>query len=254
MININRKAKTVIDIFDAILNKETLDKTDLSYIIEKIVVFDDHIDIKLKADIDALLKLNEEQKPKENTVNFNLGIDKTNSSHYILSHKTRNQRAKIIGVNVISGGDPLEIFTDRDGEIILKKYSPIGELGAFAKEYAESLAKNAGHITCIVDKDQIIAVSGGAKKEFMEKHISSELEKVINNRNTHVADRADSNFVPILEDDNEAIYNHELITPIICEGDVLGAIVMLSDNQKMGEVEGKLAQTAAGFLGKQMEQ
>ena len=83
----------------------------------------------------------------------------------------------------IREGDPLEIFTDRDGEIILKKYSPIGELGAFAKEYAESLAKNAGHITCIVDKDQIIAVSGGTKKEFMEKHISSELEEVINNRN-----------------------------------------------------------------------
>ena len=69
----------------------------------------------------------------------------------------------------IREGDPLEIFTDREGEIILKKYSPIGELGAFAKEYAESLAQTAGHITCIVDKDQIIAVSGGGKKEFFEK-------------------------------------------------------------------------------------
>lgn len=153
----------------------------------------------------------------------------------------------------IREGDPLEIFTDRNGEIILKKYSPIGELGAFAKEYAESLAKNAGHITCIVDKDQIIAVSGGGKKEFMEKHISPELEEVINTRNTHIANRSDSNFVPIIENDSD-IYNHELITPIISEGDVLGAIVMLSDNQSMGEVEGKLAQTAAGFLGKQMEQ
>ena len=76
---------------------------------------------------------------------------------------------------------------------------------------------------------------------------------VINNRNTLIANRNDSNFVPILEDDSES-YNHELITPIICEGDVLGAIVMLSDSQTMGEVEGKLAQTAAGFLGKQMEQ
>lgn len=153
----------------------------------------------------------------------------------------------------IREGDPLEIFTDRNGEIILKKYSPIGELGAFAKEYAESLAKNAGHITCIVDKDQIIAVSGGTKREFMEKHISSELEEVINNRNTLIANRNDSNFVPILEEDSDS-YNHELITPIICEGDVLGAIVMLSDSKSMGEVEGKLAQTAAGFLGKQMEQ
>lgn len=155
----------------------------------------------------------------------------------------------------IREGDPLEIYTDRMGEIILKKYSPIGELGAFAKEYAESLAQNAGKITCIVDKDQIIAVSGGNKKEFMEKHISSELEQVINSRNTHIAERSDNSFVPILADEPEKeLYNHELITPIICEGDVLGAVVMLSDDERMGEVEGKLARTAAGFLGKQMEQ
>ncbi len=97
-------------------------------------------------------------------------------------------------------------------------------------------------------------MSGGAKKEFMEKHISGELERVLNSRNTHVATRNDTNFVPILEDDDESIYNHELITPIISEGDVLGGIVMLSDNKEMGEVEEKLAQTASGFLGKQMEQ
>lgn len=154
----------------------------------------------------------------------------------------------------IREGDPLEIFTDREGEIILKKYSPIGELGTFAKEYAESLAQTAGHITCIVDKDQIIAVSGGAKKEFYEKHISSEMEKCINQRSTVVADRNDSNFVPILADDVEDMYNHQLIAPIISEGDAMGAIVFLSQDKKMGELEGKLAQTAAGFLGKQMEQ
>ena len=153
----------------------------------------------------------------------------------------------------IREGDPLEIFTDREGEIILKKYSPIGELGAFAKEYAESLAQASGHITCIVDKDQIIAVSGAAKKEFMEKHISTELERVINQRNTVTATRNEAGFVPVLEDDDADSYTHELITPIISEGDVLGAIVFMGDKQ-MGEVEGKLAQTAAGFLGKQMEQ
>lgn len=152
----------------------------------------------------------------------------------------------------IREGDPLEIYTDREGEIVLKKYSPIGELGNFAKEYAESLSQSIGHITCIVDKEQIIAVSGGGKKEFLEKNISDKLEKVINERNTHIATRNDSNFVPILEDDIE-IYNHELITPIISEGDVLGAVVLLSNDKKMGEIEGKLAQTAAGFLGKQME-
>lgn len=136
----------------------------------------------------------------------------------------------------------------------MKKYSPIGELGTFAKEYAESLAQTSGHITCIVDKDQIIAVSGGGKKEFYEKHISPELEQCINQRNTVVADRNDSNFVPVLEDDVVDRYNHQLITPIISEGDAMGAIIFLSLDKKMGEIEGKLAQTAAGFLGKQMEQ
>ena len=154
----------------------------------------------------------------------------------------------------IREGDPLEIFTDREGEIILKKYSPIGELGTFAKEYAESLAQTVGHITCIVDKDQIIAVSGGGKKEFFEKHISSEMENCINKRTSLIAERNDANFVPVLEDDSESAYNHQLIVPIIAEGDAMGAIIFLSKDQKMGEVEGKLAQTAAGFLGKQMEQ
>ncbi len=140
----------------------------------------------------------------------------------------------------IREGDPLEIFTDRDGEIILKKYSPIGELGSFAKEYAESLAQTAGVITCIIDKDQIIAVSGA-------------MEKCINSRNTVSAKRNESNFVPLLEDENEESYNYQLVSPIICEGDVLGAVVFLSQDKKMGDVESKLAQTAAGFLGKQME-
>ena len=153
----------------------------------------------------------------------------------------------------IREGDPLEIFTDREGEIILKKYSPIGELGTFAKEYADSLAQSSGHITCIVDKDQIIAVSGATKREFLEKHISVDLEKAINARVPIAAERSASNFVKILEDDSDAAYNHELIVPIISEGDVLGAVLFLSGDKKMGDVEHKLAQTAAGFLGKQME-
>ncbi len=154
----------------------------------------------------------------------------------------------------IREGDPLEIFTDREGEIILKKYSPIGELGAFAREYAESLAQTAGHITCIVDKDQIIAVSGGAKRDFLEKHISNALEKVINSRSSLQASRNDPNFVPILEDESDNLYNNQHISPIISEGDVLGAVVFLSQDKQMGDLEAKLAQTAAGFLGKQMEQ
>ena len=255
LISANRKAKTVIEIFDDILNKDTLDKSDLSFILDRITVYNDHIDIKLKADIDMLLKINTEnttQIPLENAVNFKLDTNSEDSSQYTLSYHVKNQGMRSISVNVISDGDPLEIYTDREGEIILKKYSPIGELGSFAKEYAESLAQSAGRITCIVDKDQIIAVSGGSRKEFMEKHISDELEKVINNRSTHIATRNDSDFVPIVDGDHTDVYSAELIVPIISEGDVLGAIVMLGD-KSMGEVEGKLAQTAAGFIGRQME-
>ncbi len=153
----------------------------------------------------------------------------------------------------IREGDPLEIFTDSEGEVILKKYSPVNELGNFAKEYADSLAQSAGHIICIADKDQIIAVSGGAKKELIDKPLSSEMEKVLNNRSIHIATRDDNTFVSVLKDDVEGVYNSELITPIISEGDVLGAVVFLSNGGKMGEIESKLAQTASAFLGKQIE-
>jgi len=154
----------------------------------------------------------------------------------------------------IREGDPLEIFTDREGEIILKKYSPIGELGTFAKEYAETLSQTSGHITCIVDKDQIIAVSGGSKKDFMDKSISPALERTINQRSAMAANRGDASFVPILEDDDPNTYSNQYIAPIIAEGDVLGAVVFLSSDKKMGEVESKLAVSAANFLGRQMEQ
>lgn len=155
----------------------------------------------------------------------------------------------------IREGYPLEIFTDSDGEIILKKYSPMSEISSFAKEYAESLSQNSGHITCIVDKNRIIAVGGsGAKKELFEKNISEEMEECINLRSTHVAARDEKSFVPVVENENENLYTYELVAPIISEGDALGAIILLSRDKKMGEVEGKLAQTAALFLGKQLEQ
>ena len=152
----------------------------------------------------------------------------------------------------IREGDPLEIFTDSNGGVILKKYYPIRELGSFVKECADSLAQTSGHITCIVDKSRVIAASGAAKRGFMDKDISNELEKAINSREPIAAERSSSNFVRILEDDSEAVYNHELIVPIISEGDALGAILFLSDDKKMGDVERKLAQSTAGFIGNQV--
>lgn len=156
----------------------------------------------------------------------------------------------------IREGDPLEIFTDREGEVILKKYSPIGELGDFASEYAESLHNTSGHIICVADRDSIIAVSGASKKEFLEKQLSTELEKIMESKSTFVAPSADSARINILNDDNEDKYSSQVITPIISEGDPIGAVMFLSTDPKakMGDVETKLAQSAATFLGKHMEQ
>lgn len=155
----------------------------------------------------------------------------------------------------IREGDPLEIFTDREGEIILKKYSPIGELGQFAKQYADSLAQTTGHIVAITDKDQFIAVSGPTKKDLITKGISHELEEVINERESVLAAKEDKNFVKIMSDD-DGEFTYEVIFPIISEGDAIGAVIILTKDAKtkFGDMESKLANTAAAFLGRQMEQ
>ena len=153
----------------------------------------------------------------------------------------------------IREGDPLEIFTDREGEIILKKYSPIGELGSFAKEYAETLSQASGHIVCIVDRDQIIAVAGGSKKEFLDRRVSDEFERAIAMRNHAIGAKDEPGFISILENDDDPSYSYHIIAPIIVDGDVIGAVAIMSPDKRMGEVESKLIMCAAGFLGKQME-
>ncbi|MDF2589329.1 MAG: spoVT [Anaerocolumna sp.] len=155
----------------------------------------------------------------------------------------------------IREGDPLEIFTDREGEIILKKYSPIGELGQFAKQYADSLAQTTGHIIAISDKDQFVAASGSMKRELLSKAVTHELEQVINERESFIAAKEDKNFIRIVADD-DTDYTYQVIWPIIAEGDAIGAVVILTKDPKVkfGDVENKLASTAAYFLGRQMEQ
>lgn len=155
----------------------------------------------------------------------------------------------------IREGDPLEIFTDREGEIILKKYSPIGELGLFAKQYADSLAQATGHVIAITDKDQFVAASGSMKRELLSKAITPELEHAIEERENILASKDDKNFVHIVvEDDTE--YTYQVIWPIISEGDAIGSVILLTKDPKVkfGDVENKLASTAAYFLGRQMEQ
>jgi AbrB family transcriptional regulator (stage V sporulation protein T) len=157
----------------------------------------------------------------------------------------------------IREGDPLEIFVDRDGEVILKKYSPIGELGDFAKEYADSLYEAVGHIALIADRDTIIAVAGAPKKEFLNKAIGALVEKSMDDRKTLFFSKGDHRpRGNIIGDEDEDKFVTEVIAPIIAEGDPIGAIIICSrePDARMSEMEVKLAETAAGFLAKQMEQ
>ena len=156
----------------------------------------------------------------------------------------------------IKEGDPLEIFTDKEGEVILKKYSPIGELSEFATGYAETLAKTTGHIACITDKDTVIAVSGTSKKEFFEQDISEELEKIMDEKENYASKDNNNISIPITKNDKwERKYNSQIVYTIISDGDVIGSVILLSkdNNTKMTEVEQKVAQSAATFLGSQMD-
>ena len=155
----------------------------------------------------------------------------------------------------IREADPLEIFTDREGEIILKKYSPIGELGNFAKEYAEALASASGHSVCITDRDQVIAAAGGIKKDTIGTPVTGQLEEVMNERENVLLDQQHTPRVKITSEDPDTSLPM-VISPILCEGDVIGSVILRSKDgsRKMGETEQVLAKCAAGFMGRQMEQ
>lgn len=155
----------------------------------------------------------------------------------------------------IRDSDPLEIFTDHEGSIILRKYSPVGEMGSFAKQYAESLSQVTGHLALIADRDQFIAAAGGGSKQILGKSVSKALEEKMNSREVVCSSRNDKDYIAVMDDEVEE-YQHEVIIPIITQGDIMGAVVLLSANEddRMNEVEMKLAQSAAGFLSKQMEQ
>lgn len=155
----------------------------------------------------------------------------------------------------IRESDPLEIFTDREGEIILKKYSPIGELSQFAGQYAEALAQTSGCLVCITDRDHVIAAAGSGKKEFEGKPISKAMESSIEERESFMATKDEKAFKKITLDDKEE-HHAQAVSTIICEGDAIGSVILYQkdDREKVGETELKLAMVAAGFLGRQMEQ
>lgn len=151
----------------------------------------------------------------------------------------------------IREGDPLEIFTAREGEVILKKYSPISELGQFAEEYADTLYEILGTPALISDRDEMIAVSGVSKKEYLNRQLAPDIEELIANRKIVVEKLEKS--VEWIPGQVEQVKSY-CIAPIIAEGDLIGAVYLFSKVHFLGEVEEKAIETAAHFLAKQMEQ
>ena len=246
-VRINRTAKTAIDIFNDIIEKDSLSRADLDVIIEKILVCEDRIEIALKPNIDALLRLD---PAKGLTANFN---PDTGDIAQEITQKSPNRRGKVIRVNVFSKGDPLEIYTSPDGEVIFKKYSPVGEISCTASQYADVLSKVGGCPAVICDRDHVIAVSGMAKKEVIERRVSGSLEDLIEQRKSHVyRSKEDKRLNPIEGIDRYAI----ACSPILSQGDVNGAVIMLSgdDNEFATSEQSALVQAAAMYFGKQMEE
>ncbi|MBF7081786.1 stage V sporulation protein T [Desulfallas sp. Bu1-1] len=149
----------------------------------------------------------------------------------------------------IRDGEPLEIYIDKEGEVILKKYSPINDLGQFAQEYADSLHEVLGHVVCVADRDEIIAVAGRFKKDLMNKSIGPVLEDIMNSRQTGILEETHS-----LTADERVSFKNSVIAPIVNNGNAIGAVIITSgEGARMGDLEKKLSETAAAFLAKQME-
>ena len=161
-------------------------------------------------------------------------------------------------VNDVKEGDPLEIYTDREGEVIFKKYSPIGELASFASQYAETLYKTCNMSVLISDRDAVIASAGVSKKEYSEKRLSQAMENIIEGRSVYLHREGMDKITPVSEANSGHFVSCAM--PIISEGDVVGCVISLTDGSNertrdftSSDVESKLVVTAAGFLGRQLE-
>ena len=258
IIQVNRAAKTAMEVFDDLLSKEHLDRKDLQLIIEKIKVYEDHLEIRLKADIDCLLRCGELPHEEDfvaamarqgGNVNFPDGTGDISTITIVQSAKMRPD--KVFRANVISNGDPLEIYTSRDGEVIFKKYSLMGGLDDFAAQLCETMSRSTGAICAVTDRDSVIAVAGGAKRELLGKGITAQLEQVMENRRIYQYD-GQGPQIPVSDSSDRLMAI--VAAPILSEGDLLGLVLFISDSPTAaGDAEYKLAQTVAAFLGRHME-
>ena len=249
---ITNTARTVIEVFDRILAAEHLSHKDLTFVVERITVYSDSIEVALKSDVQKLLCSG---VCKADEIDESATVIQASAKHpskelKLLIECENEPKNSDFAVNGFSNGDPLEIFTDKDGEVIFKKYSPIGELSDFAAQICESLHKSTDAIAAVCDRDSIIAISGGARRELMDKRISASVERIMEARSAFRHEGGS----PLHAVESDDRYCVSVAAPIISEGDILGCVLFISPNGAAGsDIELKLAQTVASFLGKQME-
>ena len=246
ILRVNRAAKLAMDVFRDILEKESLERNDLELVIKKIRVYEDHLEIELRRDIDQLIRC----ESLEMAVNFEQGSMDILKTELVQS--SIHRKDKVYTVNVISDGDPLEIYTEKDGGVIFRKYSPMGELQDFAAQICESIGANTGRIAAVSDRDAIIALSGAPRRELMDKPNSRELDKIMEGRKSY---RYQVGQTKLRATEASDKYHLGVAAPILSQGDLMGCVMLLmnEEDNPLAEADQKLAQTVAGFLGRQME-
>ena len=246
ILRVNRAAKLAMDVFQDILNKEALERNDLELVIKKIQVYEDHLEIELRSDIDQLIRC----ESLETAVNFEQGSMDILKTELVQSSVHRKD--KVYTVNVISDGDPLEIYTEKDGGVIFRKYSPMGDLQEFASQMCEAIGTNTGCIAAVSDRDSIIALHGAPKRELMDKPNSQELDRLMEQRKNY---RFRAGDAPIRASEGSDKYYLGVASPILSQGDLMGCVMLLMGENAtpLQESDQRLVQTVAGFLGKQME-
>lgn len=248
LLQANRAAKTVIEVFDDILTKPKLDKRDISLIVDRITVYEGHIDIQLKPDIDGLLSTG----VWEEVENFPQDSKDISILPTEIVQSATRRPSKVYTVNVINSGDPLEIYTDKDGGVIFRKYSLMGALADFAGQLCETLNRTCGRVTVICDRDSCIAVAGVPRRELMDRPVSQELERLMSGRQVYQHKPGEPILPLCAGQDRPAL---STAAPILSGGDVLGCVIFVGREQDLDgtEVEYKLAQSIAAFLGRHME-
>lgn len=237
IIRVNRAAKLAMDVFADILQKEKLDRNDLQIVIERIFVYEDHIDVKLKSDVDALLRAGDADPEK-------LAI--------FIIEQAMHRFDRVYRVNAVNDGDPLEIFTEKNGEVIFKKYSPMGDLTEFAGRICEAVYKNTGFLAAVCDRDTVIAAAGPGRQDVMDRRLAQGLIRRFEDRERYCS--RGQGLPTALAEGAPAVVGAAV--PILSEGDLLGGVVLVADLERdrwPGDFECRLLDVVAGFLGRQME-